>query len=438
MDSSTVDAMQGVLSINLYVQKSKKLDNFKSRWKKRFYQENPSVKAAEPGVFGLWAYDTVWALAMAAESAGLGGSIDRKPNVAWTLIKWSQTSPFDIKHNAQRTYGITKRMDFKASLGGITWPGDTMIAPKGLDWQTSKLRIGIPVKSGGISEFVNQEWNPLTQRNASGFSIEVFDMVMASLPYVVPYEYIPYDYEDAEGKMKGSYDDLVYEVYLKNFDAVVGDVTITPNRSLYVDFTAPYTEMGMSMVVPIKHDRKNKWFFFKPLTTSLWLVSGAFFIFVGFVVRALEHGINEEFKGPLRNRVGTIFYLSFSTLVFAHSLVFPKGSPLVPDISRAILKMTGDIEQMLYRNRTFCPDDGSLATSEILSLDDFSHRWNSFHISHGRLVSISKLFDACSSLAVRKSEQSVLRSGDEGNEGCPNDNAERGSPSSPSDRVWKL
>ena len=103
MDSSTVDAMQGVLSINLYVQKSKKLDNFKSRWKKRFYQENPSVKAAEPGVFGLWAYDTVWALAMAAESAGLGGSMDRKPNVAWTLIKWSQTSPFDIKHNAQRS-----------------------------------------------------------------------------------------------------------------------------------------------------------------------------------------------------------------------------------------------------------------------------------------------------------------------------------------------
>nr|XP_010931742.1 glutamate receptor 2.1-like [Elaeis guineensis] len=636
MDSSTIDAMQGVLSINPYVHESKKLDNFKSRWKKRFYQENPSVKAAEPGVFGLWAYDTVWALAMAVESAGMGGSINQKPNMAnsttdWFRLGFSSNGPklLELISNTKLSgvsgkfhlvdgqleltgfeiinvigsrrkrigfwtsgYGITKSMDFKASLSGIVWPGDTMIEPKGLDWQTSKQRIGIPVKSGGFSEFINQEWNPLTKRNASGFSIEVFDMVMASLPYAVPYEYIPY--ADAKGRMKGSYDDLVYEVYLKNFDAVVGDVTITTNRSVYVDFTAPYTEMGMSMVVPIKNDRKSAMFFFKPLTTSLWLVSGAFFIFIGFVVWALEHGNNEEFKGPLRNQVGTVFYFSFSTLVFAHrekllgnftrvvvvvwvfvvfiltssytaslssvltvqqstpvtdvneiirnggsigymgdssmlgqwkihksklkaynsteeydgalskgsseggvsaiiaeipcievflsklchkyvragpvyrtdgfGFVFPKGSPLVPDISIAILKMTGDIEQMLYRNRTFCPNDSSMATSEILSLDDFwglfltagilstaalaismvcfvYDRWHFYGARidgtsiSGRLVSISKLYGICSSFAIRKSEQSVLRLTDEGNAGCHNDDAEQRSPSSPSDRM---
>jgi len=33
------------------------------------------------------------------------------------------------------------------------------------------------------------------------------------LPYNVPYEYIPF--EDGNGKMKGSYNDLVFQVYLQ-------------------------------------------------------------------------------------------------------------------------------------------------------------------------------------------------------------------------------
>ncbi|URE08206.1 hypothetical protein MUK42_04415 [Musa troglodytarum] len=36
---------------------------------------------------------------------------------------------------------------------------------------------------------------------------------------------------------------------MQKYDAVVGDVTIRANRSLYVDFTLPFTESGVSMVV---------------------------------------------------------------------------------------------------------------------------------------------------------------------------------------------
>jgi len=99
----------------------------------------------------------------------------------------------------------------------------------------------------------------------------------------------------------------------------VGDITIIANRSLYVDFTLPYTESGVSMVVPVK-DKRNKgaWTFLEPLTTDLWLASGAFFIFTGFVVWFLEHRINDEFRGNASNQLGTIFYFAFSTLVFAH------------------------------------------------------------------------------------------------------------------------
>ena len=99
---------------------------------------------------------------------------------------------------------------------------------------------------------------------------------------------------------------------------MVGDTTIIANRSLYVDFTLPYTESGVSMIVPIRDSKKNAWVFLKPLTWDLWVTSGCFFVFIGFVVWVLEHRINEDFRGPPAHQVGTMFWFSFSTMVFAH------------------------------------------------------------------------------------------------------------------------
>ena len=106
----------------------------------------------------------------------------------------------------------------------------------------------------------------------------------------------------------------------QEFDAVVGDITIVFNRSNYVDFTLPYTESGVSMIVPIKDSKKrNAWVFLQPLTWDLWVTSGCFFIFIGFVVWVLEHRVNEDFRGPAGQQVGTSFWFSFSTMVFSQS-----------------------------------------------------------------------------------------------------------------------
>ena len=104
------------------------------------------------------------------------------------------------------------------------------------------------------------------------------------------------------------------------YDAVVGDTTIVANRSLYVDFTLPYTESGVSMVVLVKDDKsKNFWIFLKPLSINLWLTTGAAFIFTGLVIWVLEHRVNTEFRGPPNQQLGLIFWFSFSTVAFAHS-----------------------------------------------------------------------------------------------------------------------
>ena len=116
----------------------------------------------------------------------------------------------------------------------------------------------------------------------------------------------------------------------QNFDAVAGDTTIIANRTNYIDFTLPYTESGVTMVVPIKdNERKNAWVFLKPLTWDLWITSGLFFVFIGFVVWVLEHRVNEEFRGPPSHEIGTSLWYSFSTMVFAQSKLLSSFSYLL-------------------------------------------------------------------------------------------------------------
>lgn len=111
-------------------------------------------------------------------------------------------------------------------------------------------------------------------------------------------------------------------INLQHFDAVVGDVTILANRSDYVDFTMPYSESGVSMVVPIRDNRKKSaWVFLKPLTLDLWAMTACSFMFIGFVVWVLEHRVNKHFRGPPSHQIGTSFWFSFSTMVFAHSMI---------------------------------------------------------------------------------------------------------------------
>ncbi|KAF4378907.1 hypothetical protein F8388_021994 [Cannabis sativa] len=60
---------------------------------------------------------------------------------------------------------------------------------------------------------------------------------------------------------------------MKEFDAVVGDVAIVANRYEYAEFTLPYTQSGLVMIVPVRSKTSNRaWLFLKPFTMSMWLL----------------------------------------------------------------------------------------------------------------------------------------------------------------------
>ncbi|OIT19159.1 PREDICTED: glutamate receptor 2.9-like [Nicotiana attenuata] len=374
VDPSVIESsMQGVLGVKPYFPRSHELNNFTKRWRERFRQEYPNMDQVELNVYGLWAYDSITVLAKAVQNVGataipevkkpdakenlsdldaLGTSelgsllIDTLQNTSlkrglsgdFRIIDGElQPSPYQIVNiigKGERSIGFWTESDgisYKLTMNGktaksnnkqlgtIIWPGGSTIFPRGWEIPTSgkKLKVGVPVK-GGLEQYIKVEIDSKTQAvSATGFCADVFKEVIQSMPYAVPYEFIPFPI--AHSPTSQDYDDLVYKILSQEYDAVVGDVTILANRSKYVDFTLPFTESGISAVVPVRDDeRKNAWIFLKPLKSELWVTTGAFFVFIGFVVWVLEHRVNKDFRGPKRKQVGMVFWFSFSTLVFAH------------------------------------------------------------------------------------------------------------------------
>ncbi|KAH7537896.1 hypothetical protein FEM48_Zijuj03G0141600 [Ziziphus jujuba var. spinosa] len=113
------------------------------------------------------------------------------------------------------------------------------------------------------------------------------------------------------------------------------------------------------------------------------------------VVNALPFGLAYEFSAfakPNGDINGT-----YDDLVYqVHLGVFPKGSPLVPDISKAILNViergtTKEIEKKLFRQVTNYQDFNSQVSSNVLGLESF---WGLFLIAGVASLSALIVFSA--------------------------------------------
>jgi ionotropic glutamate receptor len=173
--------------------------------------------------------------------------------------------------------------------------------------QTTTLRIGVLWKRY-FRELVSAGKNGT---NPTGFCVEAFKKAIEPLNLTV--EYITY----GNGvDPPPSYDELIQLIVDKEIDAVVGDMTITLNRSQKVEFTQPFLGSGLVAVVRLKDESfmRSALVFMKPFTTQLWLLIAAFFVCGGLAVYLLERRKNPPIRGkPASRRCGEILMYSFST-----------------------------------------------------------------------------------------------------------------------------
>ncbi|XP_037441457.1 glutamate receptor 2.8-like [Triticum dicoccoides] len=339
LNPSVLESLNGAIGVQVYVPKSKDLDDFTMRWNMRFQIDNPTNIPSKLSIFGLWSYDTIWAVAQAAEKVGLTNATFRKPGVtrnstSLETLETSSNGPellqailqnrfkglsgnFDLSDRqlqfstfriinvvgkgwreigfwtaqngiSQQLNKTTPATTFPGSawdLHPVIWPGESIEVPRGYEIPVSGKKLRVGVCTSGYPEFMKVGKDHITgATKASGFSVDVFEETVKRLPYALPYEYVIFSTTDDSSSE--DYNDFVYQVYLKIFDIVIGDITIRYNRTFYVDLTLPYTETGIAMVVPVRDSiNKNTWIFLKPLAPGMWFGSAVFFIYTEELVQ---------------------------------------------------------------------------------------------------------------------------------------------------------
>ncbi|XP_052301916.1 glutamate receptor 2.8 isoform X13 [Populus trichocarpa] len=336
INASVISSMKGILGVRSYYPKmGQHFENFNQRFRTRFSRKYPREEKKEPGIYAVQAYYAMRTIALGlnktgskrggkellenildADFHGLSGKVKFKnQNVAAAEIfeivnvigtgynelgYWSNGLGFSENIHENSSYNTSM-----IGLGQVYWPGGPRYTPRGWTALTSakRLRIGVPSISG-YEEYVKVESDDRLGTNFSGFSIEVFKATAASMPSFPLYEFQYFN---------GSYDKLVEQIHLKNFDAVVGDVEIVSSRYQYAEFTNPYTETGLVLIVPARSSSKA-WSFVKPFTTTMWVLISVITVYNGFVVWWIEREHCDELQGSIPNQIGIMIWLSFNTL----------------------------------------------------------------------------------------------------------------------------
>ncbi|KAH9328302.1 hypothetical protein KI387_000410, partial [Taxus chinensis] len=409
LDSGTMSSFQGVIGLRKHTPISNQLRAFTVRW-------NNLLKArtvdGHLNVFGLYAYDTVWAIARAISTflseggnfsfvsypqlstvkgnkselaqpklfkggsqllklllktnfTGLIGPVqlDKHGDLLGSTFELINIVGTDVRSVGywSNQFGLSvnppesNHSNSKQQLYDIVWPGERKLVPRGWVFPNNgkHFLIGVPKKSG-FPEFVKtvEGTNMMT-----GFCIDVFVAAVNLLPYAFSYRFVSFVQENSTP----TYNDLVEQVVLKKFDAAVGDISIVTNRSKIVDFTQPYIASGLVVVIPTRETLSNNaWAFLQPFTLGMWCTIVVCFLVIGSVIWILEHKTNPEFRGKPKYQVATVLWFSFSTMFFSHR------ENTVTALGRAVLIIW--LFVVLIINSSYTASLTSILTARQLSL----------------------------------------------------------------------
>ncbi|KAK7346274.1 hypothetical protein VNO80_20789 [Phaseolus coccineus] len=369
--TQSMNDIQGVITLRMYTPESEIKRKFSSSWNKLSKEKDPVEGPFALNTFGFYAYDTVWVLASALDAFfRSGGTLSFSNDSSLNMLRGDSLhldtmgvflhggkllqqilevnrtgltgqmmfgDDGNLVHSSYEVINVIgsgiRRIGYWSETSGlhtgeatnhseglysVIWPGQTTQTPRGWVFSNNgrNLRIGVPLRIS-YREFVSRtEGTEGTEGTEmfGGYCIDVFTAALHLVPYPVPYTFVPF----GDGKTNPSNSKLLNLITNGEFDAVVGDITITTNRTKIVDFTQPYIESGLVVVAPIRKMKSSAWAFLRPFTPMMWFVTGMFFLVVGAVVWILERRLNDDFRGPARRQFVTILWFSFSTLFFSH------------------------------------------------------------------------------------------------------------------------
>ncbi|KAL2504233.1 Glutamate receptor 2.7 [Abeliophyllum distichum] len=339
VEPSVTQNMKGIIGFKEnYEEKSKSFQDFSFSFRRKFRSAYPEEEHPCPSRYALRAYDATWAIAEAMQNSigkmnsselinhisssdfeGLSGKISfkngkllRKPTfhiisvTGYTEIALlSPELSFSMDLRDQERNGTRINTNMSKELDSVHWPGGVQTVPK-----KRKLKIGVPVLAA-VHEFVRVSYDEKKKTMSfDGLSVEVFKAAVELLPYHFPYDFVPFN---------GTYDEMLVAVYNKSLDAAVADMTILDDRYDYADFSQPYMDAQIVMVVTAKEDsKKQKFIVVMAFEWKLWVVMAALSLSTGAIIYLNEHvNDNPEFGVSFPQIIGSMLWFSVTLLSFA-------------------------------------------------------------------------------------------------------------------------
>eukprot|EP00033_Pygsuia_biforma_P000561 GCRY01000660.1.p1 GENE.GCRY01000660.1~~GCRY01000660.1.p1 ORF type:complete len:452 (-),score=109.80 GCRY01000660.1:357-1712(-) len=122
----------------------------------------------------------------------------------------------------------------------------------------------------------------------TGYSIELFEVVLKLLDSTVNYTFIECDGMEA----------LLNSMKYKEANVSVSGLTATSKRAEFMDFSEELYNTGKQILTNnLAKKTRPTWLIFAPFSGGLWLFSAGMIVFVGLVLWILEHPYEEEMQG---------------------------------------------------------------------------------------------------------------------------------------------
>ncbi|KAG5613088.1 hypothetical protein H5410_024369 [Solanum commersonii] len=373
VEPSVLLNMQGVIGFKANVnEKTESFREFNVKFRRKYRSEYPEEEEGypSPSAYALKAYDATWATAKAMEKLsrsdsselvksilssdfeGLSGKVSFKNGMLYQkptfriinvigksyreVSFWSPEFGFSedlVEYNGMK---LKIGNGLEGDLGSILWPGGKQTVPKGwtIGGLEKPLRIGVPAR-GAFNQFVKVKF--IQERNETlidGFSVHVFEAAVRQLPYYLPYVLVPF---------YGNYDEMVEGVSNKSLDAAVGDTEILPDRYELAEFSQPYIDSGLVMVVTERPRLKKTHFIvIKAFKLKLWILLAVMSMSTGVVIWLNEYvNDNPDFSGSFPSLLDPCFG-SLSLFSLFHKLITPiweiiTGEVIRSNLSRLVL-----------------------------------------------------------------------------------------------------
>ncbi|KAK4268540.1 hypothetical protein QN277_025186 [Acacia crassicarpa] len=267
-------------------------------------------------IYGWWAYHTIEALAMAVEKVEKAGTDNGltlgdeirattftgvsgvKFNLSQGQLDQSEYEVYNVISARERIIGFWSPKNglvqdhIEGGGGGEAsggreyqlkdplWSGDTLAKPP-------KLRIGVP-RTNYFPEFVHvYNSSNSSKLQVDGFAYNVFLKALDVLPFPLNnYEFVPLPNKSRSDNT--TYDDMLCtQMKQEDLDAIIGDITVVASRTNCVDFTLPYLDSSVAMVVRMKN-ASTSGILLKPFGGLLWLTLGLIFVAATIIILLLE------------------------------------------------------------------------------------------------------------------------------------------------------